>query len=143
MSEESLPNSNESILVNGILFKHENIFRVIDDFYHRVQKDEHLKIPFQSVHDWPEHIKRLTHFWWIRFGGKAYMFTEYNPVAKHYFAGFNAFLLERWLKLFHQTLMDHLNSDQIKLWKVITERMGQSLTIKNEYLNEMYKRESE
>src|SRR5690606_3202739 len=111
------PSPDESITINGVLFTHENIFNVVDDFYTRIQKDELLSVPFQSVHDWPEHIERLTHFWWIRFGGRIYLFSDYNPVLKHFFAGFNEELLARWLMLFHDTFKEHLNEEQQTLWK--------------------------
>jgi len=132
------PNLTDEIQVNHVTFTHGDIFNVVDDFYTKVQTDSILKVPFESVHDWPEHIQRITHFWWIRFGGKPYMFAEYNPVLKHFFAGFNAHFLSRWLQLFHETLGAHLNQTQVELWKVISERMGQSLSIKNDHFKEHY-----
>lgn len=128
--------NSESIVVGGVKFTHGDIESVVEAFYYQVQFDPDLSIPFQSVHDWPEHIKRLTHFWWIRFGGKPYMFTHYNPVAKHYYAGFNDALLERWLALFRQTLDSKLTEEQARLWATITERMGESLSIRNEELKQ-------
>ncbi len=132
------PQTTDEIIVNGVSFTHGDIYNVVDDFYTRIQGDVMLKVPFQSVHDWPEHIQRLTHFWWIRFGGKPYMFAEYNPVLKHFFAGFDGLFLSRWLQLFYETLCSHLNPDQIQLWKMVTERMGQSLSIRNEHFKEYY-----
>lgn len=127
-----------SVEVNGVTFSHADLFAVVDDFYTRIQHDPILKVPFQSVADWPEHIERLTHFWWVRFGGKPYLLNHYNPVAKHFFAGFNRELLARWLSIFHATLADHLTPEQVQLWKVISERMGQALAMKNEMFKEAY-----
>jgi hemoglobin len=124
--------------VNGIVFAHEDFFRVVDDFYTRIQHDPVLQVPFRSVHDWPDHIKRLTHFWWVRFGGKPYLFNHYKPVAKHFFAGFNRDFLTRWLFIFHQTLDTHLKPDQAALWKAVSERMGEALTMKNEMFRRDY-----
>lgn len=138
MNTPTTPKHTDGILVNNIAFTHKDIFNVVNDFYHRVQADPMLQVPFNSVHDWPEHIQRITHFWWIRFGGTPYMFAEYNPVLKHFFAGFNAEFLARWLQLFHATLHAHLTSEQAELWTLISERMGHSLTIKNEYFREHY-----
>ncbi|AGH95361.1 group III truncated hemoglobin [Pseudobdellovibrio exovorus] len=130
-----------TVAVNGVTFRHQDIYNVIDDFYNRIQQDSILSVSFRSVHDWPEHIERLTHFWWIRFGGHPYLSTEYNPVTKHFFAGFNHNLLERWLGLFHQTLDDRLTLQQSHLWKLISERIGNSLSIKNEmYLRQYSKK---
>ncbi len=125
-------NEDSVVKPNGITFTLKDITTVVDDFYGRVQRDPALSVPFQSVHDWPEHIRRLSHFWWIRLGGKPYMFSDYNPVPKHYFAGFNEELLKRWLELFHATLQQHLNSEQIALWKELSEQMGQGLSLRNE-----------
>lgn len=132
---------NEEIIVNGVSFTHDDIYQVVDIFYTRIQEDPVLKIPFQSVHDWPDHIRRLTHFWWIRLGGQPYLFAQYNPVAKHFFAGFNAELLERWLKIFHEVLKENLSPEQCALWKLVSERMGQGLSFKNEMFKRAYEAE--
>lgn len=138
MNTPTPPKLTDEILVHHIPFTHKDIFTVVNDFYHRVQTDPLLQVPFKSVHNWPEHIQRITHFWWIRFGGTPYMSAEYNPVLKHFFAGFNAEFLERWLQLFHATLHTHLNDQQRELWALISVRMGHSLSIKNEYFREHY-----
>lgn len=130
-----------SIIVNGVEFSHQNIFDVVDEFYTLIQQDPVLKVPFASVHDWPEHVERLTHFWWIRFGGKPYMMAEYNPAYKHFFAGFNDELLERWLGLFHGVIAKHLNAEQAGLWTLVSNKMGQGLLMKNEMLKAQYSRD--
>lgn len=140
MKNPNTPSDSESILVNKVLFTHKDIYSVVDDFYTRIQLDPLLQIPFRSVEDWPEHIERLTHFWWIRFGGKPYLFSEYNPVAKHFFAGFNQELLTRWLALFNDTLKSHLNVDQIRIWKLVSEKIGESLSLKNEAFKADYEK---
>lgn len=129
---------DKHVTVNGVDFTHDEILRVVDDFYDHIQRDPVLQIPFKSVVDWPEHVQKLTHFWWIRFGGKPYLFTHYNPVAKHYFAGFNRELLTRWLFLFHETLQTHLKPDQAAMWRLVSERMGEGLSVKNEFFRREY-----
>lgn len=131
-------NKDATIVLNGVSFSHDDLFRVVDSFYRQIQYDPLLSVPFRSVADWPEHIDRLTHFWWIRFGGKPYLFNHYSPDAKHFFAGFNRELLTRWLMIFHQTLDRQLNSEQAALWKRISESMGESLMIKNETYRRHY-----
>jgi hemoglobin len=126
------------VIVSGVIFKHEDIFCVIEEFYNRIQHDQLLQTPFKSVDDWPEHIQKIAHFWWIRFGGKAYLFNQYNPVAKHFFSGFNRELLTRWLLIFHETLKKNLNTEQAQLWTIISEKMGESLFIKNEFFRLEY-----
>lgn len=126
------PSKEQSVVINGIAYAHEDLFRVVNDFYSRIQLDSDLKVAFQSVHDWPEHIENLTHFWWIKFGGAPYRFNNYNPVAKHFFAGFNRELLTKWLSLFELSLKAQLRSEQVQLWQTISERMGEALFVKNE-----------
>lgn len=138
MSMANVPRKNELIEVNGVLFSYMDIFSVINDFYGRIQTDPILQAAFKSVEDWPEHIKNITHFWWVKFGGCAYMFNQYNPVPKHFFAGFNRDLLNRWLFIFHQTLNTHLTQEQVVLWTVISTRMGEGLAIKNDHYKLMY-----
>lgn len=139
MKHKGPQGAEKTVSVNGVDFSHDDLFRVVDDFYTRIQNDPVLQVPFKSVGDWPEHIQKLTHFWWVRFGGKPYLFNEYNPVLKHFFAGFNEELLKRWLSIFHETLRTHLTSEQVALWKMISERMGEGLSMRNE----LFKREYE
>lgn len=124
------------IRVSDVVFSHSDIHSVVDTFYRRVATDPILQIPFQSVHDWPEHIERLTHFWWIKFGGEHYMLSNYNPVLKHYYAGFNDQFLKHWLMLFHQVLDEKLDPHQASLWKMISEKMGHGLSLKNEMIKQ-------
>lgn len=138
MSFDEKKRPQEPLTLNGVLFFHDDIFRVVDAFYSRVQKDPILQIPFKSVVDWPEHVDNLTHFWWSRFGGPPYRFNHYNPVGKHFFAGFNRELLSRWLLLFRETLDQHLTPEQASLWGLVSERMGESLFIKNEFFKRDY-----
>lgn len=124
----------KAVSLDGVTFSHADIFCVVDDFYTRVQHDTLLQVPFQSVTDWPEHIQRLTHFWWIRFGGEPYLFAQYNPIAKHFAAGFNRELLIHWLSIFHSTIKTHLTPQQTDLWTEIASRMGANLLIRNDFL---------
>lgn len=137
--EHQPPPADARIRVGGIDFTHDDLFRVVGDFYARVEHDPILKVPFRTVHDWPEHVRKLTHFWWIRFGGRPYMPISYDPVTKHFLAGFDREFLARWLTLFHDTLRTHLTAEQAALWKLVSERMGDALSMKNEY----FKREQE
>lgn len=138
--KSNLPHEAEVLSLNGIEFTHHDIHTVVDRFYSRVQNDPILSVPFMSVHDWPDHVKRLTHFWWIRFGGTPYMLAQYNPVEKHFFAGFNNELLAHWLKLFHETLNDTLRKEQCEIWALASSRMGHALTAKNEMYKQEYER---
>lgn len=140
------PHPDDRISLNRISFSHSDIRRVVDQFYRRVELDPVLSVPFRSVENWPNHIEHMTHFWWIRFGGPSYLDISYNPVKKHFAAGFNLAFLSRWLTLFQSTLETSLSPEQAHLWGIVAERIGQSLSMKNdyykkEYLNEFAKQE--
>lgn len=132
MTQNRLPEPLALVTPANTPFTYTDLFNVVHEFYGRVQEDELLKVPFASVHDWPEHVERLTHFWWIKFGGEPYMMTYYNPVLKHYYAGFNETFLERWIQLFSEVAEKNLNEAQASLWMKIVKQMGYALTMKNE-----------
>lgn len=140
MQTHQPPDGSTTVHVNGVEFTHQEIQSVVDDFYGQVANDPLLSVPFQSVHDWPDHIQRLTHFWWTRFGGRPYMNVSYNPPLKHFHAGFNQEFLTRWLELFHATLAKHLKEPQSKLWALISSRMGEGLSMKNEMLKKHFEK---
>lgn len=131
------PEKSDSIEINGVRFTFNDIHEVVSRFYTKVEHDEVLKVPFATVHDWPVHIDRLTHFWWTRLSGSRYLDVTYNPVEKHFEAGFNDEFLQRWLNLFGETMRSALNEDQATLWLAIAMRMGQALGFKNEMYRQM------
>ncbi len=61
-------------------------------------------------------------------------FSQYNPVLKHYYPGFNQIYLSEWLRVFHGVLDDILNSDQFLVWKNISNKMGKGLLTSNEMI---------
>ena len=126
------PSALDSCDLDGVQITFTEIHHVIDAFYGKVQLDSQLKIPFGSVEDWNHHVDRLTHFWWIRLGGRPYQEGMYNPVEKHFRAGFNPAFLSRWLDLFHQTLIELLKPEAAERWFEIVSMMGQALSFKNE-----------
>ncbi|MCM2282424.1 MAG: group III truncated hemoglobin [Bdellovibrionaceae bacterium] len=125
---------SEYLFVQSIRFDHRDIFALVDRFYTAVQSDPELRVPFASVEDWPEHIERLTHFWWVRFGGESYLDTNYNPIGKHFENGFTRPLLARWLSLFRETAESALKPEQAQFWCALTERMGEFLAHRNDEL---------
>lgn len=137
MGMEHSPVDEESVVLHGVNYTHGEICRVIEVFYGRVQKDRLLHVPFQSVQEWPHHIQRIVHFWWVRMGGKPYLNGLYNPGLKHFEAGFNREFLARWLEVFHESLRVHLNPKQVELWQSIAERMGEALSLKNDLMLRM------
>ncbi|MGE3684647.1 MAG: group III truncated hemoglobin [Bdellovibrionales bacterium] len=127
---DSFPKDNDFLEVAEFSFG--EVREVVSGFYSKVAVDPLLKKPFASVDNWSHHIERLTHFWWVRLGGKPYLQTRYNPVKKHFLAGFDQNLLKQWLTLFESTLNKSLAPDKARLWLNIANSMGSALTLKNE-----------
>ena len=134
MTSENNPNKEDFVEVNSIQFSFEEMNNVVKKFYAKVAVDDHLHGPFSVVDDWPHHIERLTHFWWIRFGGMPYMDVQYDPIGKHLETGVNEGLLEIWLDLFKEVLHETLASSQALLWSEFAERIGVALNRNNEMM---------
>lgn len=130
------PKDDDFFEIRSIRFTFKDIHNVVDAFYKEVAVDPLLSVPFGSVKDWPHHIESLTHFWWTRFGGRAYMDVSYNPVGKHFEAGFNEEFLKRWLALFKATLDKTLSPAQSELWEAISISMGSALSKNNELMKQ-------
>lgn len=129
---------SDYVTVNQIKFTLDDINRVVSAFYAKVEVDRYLRGPFNVVSDWPHHIERLTHFWWVRLGGKPYMEASYNPIQKHFETGFSEELLDVWLTLFKEILDKNLTSDQAQLWFSFAQQMGAALNHNNELMKLRY-----
>lgn len=132
------PLASDHVVIKSIPFSFEDISNVIDAFYREVATDPLLSVPFSSVTDWPHHIERLIHFWWIRFGGRAYLEVNYNPIGKHFEAGFNQEFLECWLALFKKIVYQELTAAQAEIWESVTISMGSALSRNNEMMKQHY-----
>ena len=73
---------------------------VVNDFYNRIQSHPTLSIPFSVVDHWDEHKQKISEFWWVALGGKPSTSYTYDPVGKHFEAGFTEDLLKAWKALF-------------------------------------------
>lgn len=111
----------------------ERLAAVVSDFYDRVREHPTLARPFAVVHDWPEHKAHIGHFWWVTLGGKPYRDRPYHVARKHEAAGFTAALLTDWLALFRTVLDEHLPADLAAQWYARAERIGESLTLMQEF----------
>jgi hemoglobin len=130
-------NPTEAVTILNEPITHERIHAVVEAFYKKVAVHPELSEPFSTVEDWSFHIEKLTHFWWIRLGGDAYMDVGYNPVKKHFERGMNETNLKAWLNLFHETLLEKLNGAQAQEWGLIAATMGKNLLAKNEMIKRM------
>ena len=107
---------------------------VVDEFYNKIQTHPTLAAPFSSVHDWPAHKEKIGDFWWVVLGGKPQASYKYDPVGKHFMAGFNASLLEDWKQLFRETLVLNLDQRLADMWFSRVQMIGENLLTQNERL---------
>lgn len=63
---------------------------MVNDFYDLVKTHPTLAGPFGSVEHWNEHKLKIAQFWFVALGGKPTAAFRYDPVAKHFAAGFTA-----------------------------------------------------
>lgn len=110
-----------------------SIAAVVDDFYDRVQCHPTLAGPFAKVSDWTEHKARLTHFWWLSLGGPAYRQDRYKTAQERLPANVTPELIADWLKLFQETLNDHLPKEIAALWFARASNIGASLRLMVDY----------
>jgi hemoglobin len=102
---------------------------VVDDFYTRIQKHPTLAEPFSIVKDWDLHKDRLVHYWWTVSGGLPYKDYRYALGDKHAPVGVTNPLVDDWLALFHETMLDHMDADLAKRWHGMAAGIGESLRL--------------
>jgi hemoglobin len=110
------------------------VISVVDEFYNQIQTHPTLAAPFSAVHDWPGHKEKIGDFWWVVLGGKPQAPYKYDPVGKHFAAGFNSNLLEDWKQLFKGALDSHLDQELANKWFSRVQMIGENLLSQNERL---------
>ncbi|GAB3243609.1 group III truncated hemoglobin [Chitinimonas naiadis] len=110
----------------------EQVRLVVDTFYRRVRAHPLLSVPFARVHDWPQHLEHLSHFWWVTLGGERYLDYRYAVPQRHAEAGFTPALLVDWLALFHETVREQVAPPLADAWLERAERIGKSLSLMHE-----------
>jgi hemoglobin len=110
------------------------IDQVVDDFYNQIQKHPTLSIPFSIVTHWKEHKEKIADFWWVVLGGQPQTSYKYDPVNKHFSAGFTQDLLEDWKALFFKVLAAHLTPGLTQAWQSRVELIGDNLSMQNDKL---------
>lgn len=104
------------------------ISKLVDEFYSRVQKHEHLGPVFNgAVHDWPEHLAKLKLFWEsVALNAGVY---SGNPMRAHLKTkSIEPAHFGEWLHLFEQTLRDIAPTEAaVEYFMVRANRIGESL----------------
>lgn len=109
----------------------ESIVRVVDEFYDLVRTHGSLSVPFASVKDWPAHKAKIAGFWWQALGGARDPGgnNTFEPVAKHFYAGFTPQLLCDWLGLFEVVLRRQLSPGLADEWIDQARLLGDRLMV--------------
>ena len=102
----------------------DQIHLVVDRFYSSVQTHPTLATPFARVQDWPKHKERLTYFWWVVLGGARTRQEQYEPIPKHFAAGFSPELLADWLVLFTATVEELVPGELAGEWLALARKIG-------------------
>lgn len=87
----------------------EDIQKLVDEFYTKVQADELLGPVFSHVH-WAEHLPVMYNFWSsVALGDQSY---RGNPFQKHIPLPIDQEHFGRWLKLFTETVDANFSGDK-------------------------------
>lgn len=110
----------------------DRIHLVVDRFYSSIQTHPTLATPFARVQEWPKHKERLTYFWWVVLGGARTRQEQYEPIPKHFAAGFSPELLADWLVLFKATVEELVPGELAGEWLALARKIGSGLVTANE-----------
>lgn len=117
---------------------HEKVMSVVSEFYDLIQTHPTLAKPFSIVKHWDEHKVKIGEFWWTVLGGKPSQSFKYDPVNKHFDAGFTDELLKDWKLLFKEVLDRHLDGKLSSQWFDRVELIGSNLSIQNNRLMRLH-----
>lgn len=137
------PGSRDARRVTAEHIGRDTIARVVDVFYDRIQHHPTLAEPFRIVHDWPAHKAKMTHFWWVALGGRAYASWRYEVVPKHAAVGVTPALVDDWLALFETTVRERVAPELADVWLFRARRMGDSLRLVGDYYRRKQARPAE
>jgi hemoglobin len=103
---------------------------LVDRFYDRVRADEQLGPLFNAtIHDWPEHLAKLTRFWSsVMLGTGRY---KGNPVVAHraHAGAIDVQMFDRWLALWRATASEVLGRAEATAIALKAERIAESLKL--------------
>jgi len=108
----------------------ESLRELVHLFYSRVRQDPELGPIFNSaVHDWPEHLEKLTEFWSsVALGSRRY---KGNPMMKHLMhqARIEPAHFARWLELWKNATEEVMAPEDAALLQAKAVRIGESLSL--------------
>ena len=107
-----------------------DLARLVDSFYARIRQDAELGPLFnQAIHDWPEHLGKLTAFWssvMLTTGG-----YKGSPMAAHmrHAGAIEPEMFDRWLALWGETARAELAPAAADAVIAKAERIAESLKL--------------
>lgn len=101
----------------------------VHSFYEQVRAHPVLSVPFLRVHDWPTHLDKIVHFWWVGLGGERYLDYNYQMPTKHAEAGFTPDFYAIWIGLFESTLNANLPPELAQPWLARAQNIGRAMTM--------------
>ena len=127
-ANEAMRRDNDSMSESEpcIELTRDDIVRLVDVFYERVQADEILGAIFNpAVHDWPEHNATLVKFWSsVALGTREY---RGNPMAMHRAHPIIDEHFGHWLALWLATAREVLGEARAQILYGHAQRIAQSL----------------
>lgn len=104
--------------------------QLVTTFYARIRADAELGPIFNAaIHDWPDHIAKLTDFWAsVMLSSGRY---KGNPVAAHrqHSDRITPELFERWLSIWQRTTSDIMTADAAAALQAKAGRIAESLQL--------------
>jgi|SRR5690606_31599095 len=107
----------------------EDIEKLVNQFYEKVQKDQLLAPVFSHV-DWDHHLPIMYNFWSsMMLGDQSY---RGNPLQKHLPLAIEGEHFDQWLKLFHETIdanfagekAEEIKSRSLSIASIFQMRLG-------------------
>ncbi len=106
----------------------EDIVRLVDTFYDRVQQDGLLGPIFNDVAqvDWAAHLPKMYDFWEAVLFGRAVF--KGNPLAVHYALALKTPIgrreFDRWVELFHATVDELFDGEVAEMARLRASRIA-------------------
>src|SRR3569833_727955 len=114
----------------GFDMDEEGLKGVVRLFYARIRQDAELGPIFnEAIHDWPEHLEKLTDFW------SSVMLTtgRYTgrplPAHKKHQARITPDMFARWLELWGETTREVMSPDAALVLQAKAHRIAESLQL--------------
>ena len=107
----------------------EDLSLLVHRFYSKIRADKEIGFYFNDIiHDWDEHLEKLTDFWEMNlFGGKMYKgdpLKAHVNVESHFSGKINSNEFGIWLNYWAQTLDELFEGENVDILKRRARKMG-------------------